>query len=51
MRRPKVATCLLCLTLTANILLPAAAVGWTEDDVWAAEMKFDELRDAVIDQV
>lgn len=25
--------------------------GWTEDDVWAAEMKLDELRDSVLDQV
>ena len=24
---------------------------WAEDDVWKAEFKLDELRDAVVDQV
>lgn len=37
--------------LLACLVVPAAGVGWTEDDLWAAEMKLDELRDAVIDQV
>ena len=32
------------------MVIPVAGVGWTEDDVWAAEMKLDELRDAVLDQ-
>jgi len=41
----------LLVVLAAAIMLPALSVGWTEDDVWAAEMKLDELRDSVIDQV
>jgi len=41
----------LLVVLAAATMLPALSVGWTEDDVWAAEMKLDELRDSVIDQV
>ena len=42
---------LLCAWLATATLPAAAGAGWTEDDLWAAEMKLDELRDAVADQV
>jgi hypothetical protein len=41
---------LACVALAAAVG-PACGVGWTDDDLWAAEMKLDELRDAVNDQV
>ena len=31
--------------------LPVTGTGWTEDDLWMAEMKLEELRDAAADQV
>ena len=31
--------------------LPVTGAGWTEDDLWMAEMKLEELRDAAADQV
>jgi hypothetical protein len=44
-------TWLLCLCIVAVALPGIKGAGWTEDDLWAAEMKLDELRDAVADQV
>jgi hypothetical protein len=44
------AASLLCLTLQAA-LLPVGGSGWTEDDLWDNEMKLEELRDAIQDQV
>ena len=41
---------LIGLVLACLVVL-AAGDGWTEDDLWAAEMKLDEMREAVIDQV
>ena len=37
--------------MLACLVVLAAGDGWTEDDLWAAEMKLDEMREAVIDQV
>ena len=45
------ARCLLCLCIVAVAFLGITDAGWTEDDLWTAEMKLDELRDAVADQV
>ena len=42
---------LLCLCIVAVALPGITSAGWTEDDLWTAEMKLDELRDAVADQV
>ena len=42
---------LLCAWLAVVALPAVAGAGWTEDDLWSAEMKLDELRDAVADQV
>jgi hypothetical protein len=42
---------LLCLCIVAVVLPGITGAGWTEDDLWTAEMKLDELRDAVADQV
>ena len=42
---------MLCLCIVAVALPGITSAGWTEDDLWTAEMKLDELRDAVADQV
>ena len=41
---------IVCVALAAAVV-PACGVGWMDEDLWAAEMKLDELRDAVVDQV
>jgi hypothetical protein len=53
MVRTKASAWLLCATVLVFVsaMLPVASTGWTEDDVWKAEFKLDELRDAVVDQV
>ena len=44
------AASILCLTLSV-VLLPVGGSGWTEEDLWDNEIKLEELRDAIQDQV